>query len=252
MIAEASGVLSGIDVAAAAFRLVGVRVVAAGSNGDRVRRGSIVLHVRGPARAILGAERTALNFLMHLSGVATATAHAVRAAGVRRGGLRIRATRKTLPGLRDWEKRAVVDGGGDPNRRDLSSALLVKSTHLDLVGTREVLRRLGVGSALARRSQVEVRTPAEVTLAVRAGVGSLLIDNARPGRAADLVRLARREARGRPLHLELSGGFTPARIRSVRRLGADAVSLGAITHSAPALPFHLRFVLPRRHRSRLR
>lgn len=235
--AQARGVLSGAGAAAAVAAEAGLRVVRTARDGTPVRPGTTVLVVRGDARAILAAERTILNLLLHASGVATETARAVRAA--RGTGLRVLATRKTLPGLRDLEKAAVAHGGGEPHRRDLAAAILVKTNHLRLVPLEEAVRRALGAARPGERVEVEVRSSREAVRAARAGAGTLLVDNASPTRARALVRaLGRAGLRGR-VRVELSGGITPGTIARFGSVGADAASLGALTHSAPALPYHL-------------
>ena len=236
--AQAAGVLSGMAAARAVARTMGLAVERGRPDGTRVRGGTAVLIVRGDARRILAAERTILNLLMHASGVATATARAVRAAG---GGrtLEVWATRKTLPGLRDLEKAAVRHGGGRPHRRDLADGILVKNNHLALVPLEEAVRRARGARRGRARIEVEVRTVAEAVRAARAGAGALLIDNRTPRAARAIVRALERAGLRRNVWVELSGGITAATIGRYRRCGADAASLGALTHSAPALPFHL-------------
>jgi len=171
---------------------------------------------------------------------ATETARAVRAAGKRPPGVQVLATRKTLPGLRDLEKAAVVHGGGRPHRRDLSDGLLVKTNHLALVGVEEAVRRARRRARPGEPVEVEVRTATEALRAARAGADALLLDNSSPSRAEHVVRALSTAGLRSGLSVELSGGLTPARLRRYRGVGADAASLGGLTHSAPALPFHLR------------
>ncbi|HYA10453.1 MAG TPA: carboxylating nicotinate-nucleotide diphosphorylase [Thermoplasmata archaeon] len=242
--AQARGVVSGVEAARLAARAVGLAVVRAVPDGARVRPGETVLVVRGDARAILGVERTVLNLLMHASGVATATARAVRAAGPGPRALVVLATRKTLPGLRDLEKAAVVHGGGRPHRRDLADAILVKSNHLAVVGLEPAIARARRRARRGERVEVEVRTVREALRAARAGAGALLIDNASPGAARAIVRALVDAGMRSGLWVELSGGITAETVGRYRAVGADAVSLGALTHSAPALPFHLRLRSP--------
>ena len=238
--AQAAGTVSGSRAAVAVARAVGLRVVRAVPDGRRVAPGRAVLVVRGDARAILRAERTILNLLMHASGVATETARAVRAAGGGRGRLRVLATRKTLPGLRDLEKAAVVHGGGRAHRRDLADAILVKTNHLALVGVEEAVRRARRRARPGEAVEVEVRNVREALRAARAGARVLLVDNASPRTARAVVRGLERAGLRRSVAVELSGGITPEDLRRYRTVGADSASLGALTHSAPALPFHLR------------
>lgn len=241
--AQAAGVLSGVRVAALVARMAGLRARVLRPDGRRVAPREAVLRLEGDARAILSVERTLLNFLMHLSGVASATRAAVGRAGPT---LRILATRKTTPGLRDLEKLAVRHGGGLPHRRDLSDALLVKNNHLALLPLEEAVAR-AVRGARGRPVEVEVRSADAAVRAARAGARTLLVDNRGPAGARRIVReLERSGLRGR-VAVELSGGITASNVARYRRVGADRASLGSLTHSAPALPFHLT-VLPRGRR----
>ena len=201
-----------------------------------VRPGSVVLELEGNARAILAAERTMLNYLMHLSGVATATSAAVRAVGPR---ITVLATRKTLPGLRDLEKAAVVHGGGAPHRRDLSDALLVKRPHVQVAGLTNAVRAALKAGGTRRPVEVEVRSLAEAREAVGAGARHLLLDNVGPQGARRIARGLGRRARRAGITLEASGGITAENVRAYRGTGVHSVSLGSLTHSARALPFHL-------------
>ncbi len=240
VLAQGSGVLSGMAAAVAAARLARLRVRGALRDGTPVRPGTLVVRLEGDARRILGVERTVLNLLMHASGVATATARAVRAARGSRPPLEVRATRKTLPGLRDLEKAAVVHGGGHPHRRDLEDGLLVKTNHLALVGLEAAVRRARARARGGEPVEVEVRSAREALRAARAGADALLLDNAPPARARRIVRALEAAGLRRGRTIELSGGLTAENLGRYRGVGADAASLGSLTHSAPALSFHLR------------
>jgi len=237
--AQLAGVLSGMVAARTVAAECGLRVRSARSDGTHLRRGAVVLVVEGDARRILSAERTILNFLMHASGVATAADRAVRGVRRARRPVEIWATRKTLPGLRDLEKAAVTHGGGRPHRRDLSDAFLVKNNHLRLVPVEEAVRRARRRAGAGTRIEVEVRTRAQALRAARAGADALLIDNAPPARARAIVRALERAGLRRGRWVELSGGIDPETVGRWASVGADAVSLGSLTHSAPSLPFHL-------------
>lgn len=239
VMAQGRGVLSGLAAARELARLGGLRSASRLSDGDPVRRGTVVLELSGDLRRILAVERTLLNFVMHLSGVASATARVVKAAQRRRPGFRIRATRKTLPGLRDLEKAAVVHGGGEPHRRDLSEAVLIKSNHLAAVPLEIAVRRARVRVRAPGRIQVEVRSLDEARRAVAAGARRLLIDNQSPGTVRRIVRTIRRVPGGARIEVEVSGGIDRDNVAAYARTGADAASLGCLTHSAVALPFHL-------------
>jgi nicotinate-nucleotide pyrophosphorylase (carboxylating) len=234
--AQATGTLSGNLAAAELARSAGLRVVQCVADGRPVRSGTVVLIVAGDVRRILGVERPLLNLLMHLSGVATATAHAVDAAG---GRLDIRGTRKTIPGLRDLEKAAIVDGGGHPHRRDLSDGLLVKNNHLELMELEDAIQQLRALPPPRPPIEVEVQSRSEALRALAAGAEELLLDNRTPGEARGIVAAVRRAPGGRRIPIELSGGITRENLPAYARTGANSASMGSLTHSAPALPFHL-------------
>ncbi|HUZ80046.1 MAG TPA: carboxylating nicotinate-nucleotide diphosphorylase [Thermoplasmata archaeon] len=240
VVAQASGRLSGMAPALACARIGRLRVVRALRDGSRLRRGSVVLVLRGDARHMLGVERTLLNYLMHLSGIATVTAKTVERVRSAPHPPQIWATRKTTPGLRDLEKEAVVHGGGHPHRRDLSDAVLVKSNHLALVPLRPTLARVRSPRGRTPRIEVEVRNVREAIAVARAGVSRMLIDNATPARARAIVGALQRVGLRSGRWIELSGGLTPQNVRAYAGVGADALSLGALTHSAPALPFRMQ------------
>ncbi len=239
VVAQAPGLLSGVVTAASIARAAGLRATIVRRDGSRMRAGSTVLRMVGSARAVLGAERTVLNVVMHASGIATTTDRAVRAARGAPRPLQVWATRKTLPGLRDLEKAAVVHGGGRPHRRDLADALLVKTNHLRFSSLPEAVRRAAAAARPGEPVEVEVRSATEAIRAARASAGALLLDNLPPRRARAVVRALERSGLRRGRWVELSGGITPENVRRFRGVGADAVSLGALTHSAMALPFHL-------------
>lgn len=231
IVARAAGRVAGLEPALHAFRLLDpeCRMDVRLCDGRDAAKGDAIARVAGKARALLAAERTALNLLGHLSGVATATRDVV----ARLEGLptRVVSTRKTLPGLRALEKHAVRLGGGGSHRYGLDDAVLVKDNHVALAGgvTEAVLRvRRSVGHMV--KVEVEVDTLAQLDEALAVGVDAVLLDN------MDLATLreAVRRARGRAL-TEASGGIRPDNVREVAETGVDLVSLGWLTHSAPAL-----------------
>ena len=229
------GVLAGLDVAEAVFRRVDPALRwRAHAEPGAWREGGLVAEVAGPAAAILAGERVALNFLGRLSGVATLTARF--AAAVEGTGARILDTRKTTPGLRALERRAVATGGGQNHRFGLHDAILVKDNHAALAGgVGEAARR---ALAAARESglavEVECATLADVDAALGAGARRILLDNM----DLDELREAVERARGRA-DTEASGGVTLENVRAVAEAGVDAISIGALTHSPPALDLSL-------------
>lgn len=228
------GVLYGFDAAAEVFRQVGGEELEP-LGAEREWRDEVpadVAAVRGPARALLAGERTALNLLCHLSGVATLTARFARAVEGTRAT--ILDTRKTLPGLRVLEKAAVEAGGGRNHRMGLYDAYLIKENHIALAGGLARAVRQAREANGGREVEVECRDEAEVAEALEAGADRLLLDNMDP--AALRATVAARDARDRSTPaLEASGGVTLANVAEVAATGVDFISIGAVTHSAPAL-----------------
>ena len=229
IIAKESCVLAGLDVAAEAFRQLdpGVHVKLVGCDGHRYEPGTAVAEVRGFAALMLTAERTALNFLQRLSGIATLTRRFVEAAG---GGITILDTRKTTPTLRWLEKYAVRAGGGSNHRSGLDDGILIKDNHVRLAGgVAEAVRRMKA----ARQEmpiEVEAQSLADVDAAVEAGADVILLDNM----SIDTIKQAVSRIGGR-VKIEISGGVTLERMPELARTGADYVSIGALTHSARAI-----------------
>ncbi len=242
MITRQAGVIAGLALAAAVFRQFDPRIAVElrVRDGDTVAAGAELLFLRGPARSILSAERVALNFLGHLSGIATLTAHCVQT--VAGTGTRILDTRKTTPGLRALEKAAVQLGGGQNHRFGLSDGVLIKDNHIKASG--------GIAQAVAaaRRSaphllkiEVECETLAEVQEALVANADVVLLDNME----IETMRLAVSHIRQQAPHvlIEASGsiGTKRERLAKVAATGVDFISLGALTHSAPNFDISLEF-----------
>lgn len=235
--AKETGTLSGVGVAATVFETVdaGIGVTVVRNDGDPVAPGDAVLELEGPAAGILSAERVALNFLGRLSGVATATRRLVDAVEGTRA--RILDTRKTTPGLRALEKAAVVAGGGLSHRFGLHDAILIKENHVRVAGgVGEAARRGLAGAPGGVWVEVEVESLDELDDALGAGIERVLLDNMSP----EEMREAVARTRGRA-SLEASGAIGPASIRAVAETGVDYISVGALTHSAPALDLSLLF-----------
>jgi nicotinate-nucleotide pyrophosphorylase (carboxylating) len=235
------GVVFGLDAAREVFRQAGAepleRLVPEGEWRDAVP--ADVATVAGPARAVLAGERTALNLLCHLSGVATLTARFVRA--VEGTGASILDTRKTTPGLRALEKAAVVAGGGRNHRMGLYDAFLIKENHVAIAGGITAAVDRARASRQDLEIEIECRSAAEVAEALAAGAERLLLDNMEPKhlRAAVAARDEVAVERRRRATLEASGGVTLEGVREIAATGVDSISVGALTHSAPALDLSL-------------
>ncbi len=231
VVARAAGRVAGLEPALHAFRRLdpGCRVDVRRPDGSDVAAGDVIARVTAAARTLLTAERTALNLLGHLSGIATATRDVV----ARLDGLatRVACTRKTTPGLRALEKYAVRVGGGSSHRYGLDDAVLVKDNHVALAGgVAEAVRRVRERVGHMVKVEVEVDTLAQLDEALLAGVDAVLLDNM----DVPTLREAVGRARGRAL-TEASGGIRPENVRAVAETGIDVVSLGWLTHSAPSL-----------------
>ena len=231
LVARADGVVAGLAVAEVVFRHVvgpAVEVKRQATDGDRVTRDDVLLSVHGPVPALLTAERTALNFLCHLSGVATATARWVDALA---GTIaRVRDTRKTTPGFRALEKYAVRCGGGVNHRATLSDMALVKDNHVLAAGGVVPAYQAVLARYPGLPVQVEVTTLDQLRELLDVGAPEILLDNMTTGQMAEAVRVTAGRAR-----LEASGGLTLARAREVAETGVDYIAVGALTHSAPVL-----------------
>jgi nicotinate-nucleotide pyrophosphorylase (carboxylating) len=240
IVAKSPGVIAGSEVAAEVFRRVdaALRIEVTAPDSSAVAPGEAAMRVTGSARSILTAERTALNFLQQLSGVATATRRYV--AAIAGTGARVIDTRKTTPGMRLLEKAAVVAGGGANHRVGLYDMVMIKDNHIAAAG--------GITAAVAAvrarndrglRVEVETTTMDEVREALAAGVDRVMFDNMDPATLREAVALVAATGDARP-ETEASGGITLETIRAVAESGVDFISVGALTHSAPALDLSLQ------------
>ena len=236
-LAKADGVLCGIDVALRVFTILqeqGFEAKVYKHDGDVLEKGDIIAEIHGKTRTLLKGERTALNLLQHMSGVATATGQAVKA--IEGTNASIADTRKTLPGLRPLQKYAVTVGGGKNHRYNLSDAAMLKDNHVDAGG--------GIASAVAKLRQklghmtkieLEVRNLDELGQALEAGVDVIMLDNM----SCEEMREAVAITNGRAL-LEASGGITAETLRAIAETGVDIISMGALTHSVTAFDISLK------------
>ena len=239
ILVKRDGVLAGLNVAKEVFRQVdaSLRFKALVKDGASVRKGLVVATIDGKVASILRAERTALNFLQHLSGVATETARYVEAVSGAKAV--ITDTRKTVPGLRTLEKYAVRMGGGQNHRMNLADGVLIKDNHQVALrshglGLKEVVKKARKHAPRAMRVEVEVESVKQAQEALSAGADIIMLDNMK----LEGMRKAVKLVRGKAL-LEASGGVTLDNVRSVAETGVDYISIGALTHSAKALDISL-------------
>jgi nicotinate-nucleotide pyrophosphorylase (carboxylating) len=250
VVCQERAIVAGIEEALFLLELTGSQGTAKARDGERVKAGTMILSALGPARALLGVERTLLNLLAHMSGVATATADLVSIANREsRGKVRIACTRKTLPGLRYFEKRAVKLGGGDMHRLRLDDAVLIKDNHLELAGSvGECVRKAKEKVSFTKKVEVEVTNPDQAMEAAKAGADIILLDNMTPREVERSVAMLKTENLRDQVLLEASGGIRKENLASYLSTGVDVISIGAITHSAPAIDLSMAIHSSRKRR----
>jgi nicotinate-nucleotide pyrophosphorylase (carboxylating) len=233
-------IVCGLQEAALVFDILGCKSKFLINEGSKVMKGKAVMRISGNARAILKAERTALNLLMRMSGIATETRHLADSAK----GVKILATRKTAPGLRQFDKKAVVIGGGGRHRMRLDDMVLLKDNHLALTGSVKecvTLARRNIGTSV--KVECEVKSKEEAIAAISAGADIVMLDNFTPRRAKDAIRQITRMGLRDKVKIEISGGVNAANIGQYVRAKPDFISLGYITHSSKAIDFSLEIIV---------
>jgi nicotinate-nucleotide pyrophosphorylase (carboxylating) len=238
---KSDGVVAGLRESIYIFELASVEVIEHVCDGALAHKGQIVMKVKGPARSILTVERTVLNLLMRMGGIATLTRKMVEEARSVNHAIRIACTRKTTPGFRLFEKRAVELGGGDTHRLRLDDAILIKSNHISAAGgIKEAVERAKSCTSFTKKIEVEVTSMNEAVVAAKCGLDILMLDNMSPNEVEQTVSsLSEMDLRDR-LIIEISGGVTPENVKSYAATGVDVISMGVLTHSAKALDINLK------------
>lgn len=232
IIAKEDCVISGLSEAVEIFTYFGLYCEQLFEDGEFVAAGSQVLSVRGSARGILQAERLALNFLARMSGISTLTRECVLKAKSAGEKVRVAATRKTTPGFRVFEKKAVFLGGGDTHRFNLSDAVLIKDNHIKLMGLATCMSQAKSRTSFTKKIEVEVENLSDLILAADLGADIIMFDNMFPPEIEKGVRLLQRKGLRDRVLLEASGGIKPSNIEDYARTGVDVISLGALTRDA--------------------
>ena len=225
-----AGLIAGLEEAAALFSHFGVTILDQTPDGCEVTPGNIVMSLDGPARGILLVERTALNIIGRMSGIATRTSHLSSLLSSAGSTTRIAATRKTAPGMRMLDKKAVVLGGGDPHRMNLSDGILIKDNHLALVSLEVAIQRAKQRS-MYRNIEVEVSTPADAVSAAKAGADILLLDNMTPELVRETLGICTTHGLRDQLIIEVSGTIDETNLLSYAIPGVDRISAGILTHT---------------------
>lgn len=243
IICKDEGVIAGVSEAIELFKMVGVEAVAKVRDGERVRKGSVIMEIRGDARTILSVERTVLNLMMAMSGVATETAKLVEKARKVNEKVRIAGTRKTTPGFRYFEKKAIEIGGGDAHRLRLDDMVLIKDNHIKVVGSvTEAVKRAREKVSFSKKIEVEVSTPDEALEAAISGADIIMLDNMSVEEVEKTIRMLEERGLRDKVIVEVSGGIKPDNVESYAALGVDVISAGYITHSSRSLDLSLDIV----------
>ena len=230
------GIASGLVEAATVFEILGCQVTAHSKDGEEVKEKQVLLSVNGPARALLMGERLALNIVGRMAGIATQTKKVVNSVNERNKKTRVAATRKTLPGLREFDKRAVEHGGGDPHRFRLDDCVLIKDNHLELVPSiTEAVKRARVGISFTKMVEIEVRSLQDAEEAARAGADIIMFDNIAPPMIVEWLTELDKKGLREGFIYEASGGITIKNAADYAAAGVDIISLGALTHSVRSL-----------------
>jgi nicotinate-nucleotide pyrophosphorylase (carboxylating) len=241
IVAKQSGILAGVKEAAFAFKEMGVKVKVLKIDGERIKSGDVIMRLVGPARGILATERVALNLLMRMSGIATATKELIERARRKNPKLIIAATRKTAPLLTYFDKRAVIVAGGKPHRYRLSDHILIKDNHIRLVGdVADAVRR----SRKVKRVkvEVEVRKPEDALKAASAGADVIMFDNMSPVEIRRAIKMLESEGLRDKVVLEASGRIEPSNVEHFAATGVDMISSSYMTLRAPALDMSLEVI----------
>ncbi len=243
ILAKASGTLAGVTEASHIFIILDCKVKPFKKDGEHVRKGEKILQITGEASSILRGERVALNLLMRMSGIATLTSQFVEVARKMNPQMKIACTRKTAPGLRLLDKKAVQLGGGDTHRLRLDDAILIKDNHLRIVGSVEkAVGRAKRHASFTKKIEVEVSNLADALEAVNAGADIILLDNLTPKDVRRIVQALRAKKLRDRVTIEASGGISFDNVAEYAGTGADVLSVGALTHSAKALDVSLEVV----------
>jgi nicotinate-nucleotide pyrophosphorylase (carboxylating) len=239
--AEQDGIIAGLEEAATLFSYNGAGVTIHVKDGGRVNRGMTLISVDGKAKTILLVERTALNIIGRMSGIATQTRKMIDIVTAANPRCRVAGTRKTSPGCRSLDKKAVLLGGGDPHRSGLSDGILIKDNHLLLVPLSEAVRS-AKKATVYRKIEIEAGTTDDALNAAREGADIIMLDNMTPDQIRETIGALMHEGRRDDVTIELSGGIDERNIGMYADLGADVISLGALTHSARNFSVNLEIV----------
>lgn len=240
IIAKEGGVIAGVDLAVAIFTEFKVETDVMVLDGDNIGNGQIIMEISGDPRSILSVERTVLNLMMRMSGIATLTRNIIEMVHSENPNVLVAGTRKTTPGLQFFEKNAIRSGGGDTHRYRLDDSVLIKDNHLALVGgVEEAISLARKYVSFTKKIEIEVETLEEAIIAARAGVDIVMLDNMDPIKVSDVIEALEGENLRDKIIVEVSGGINVDNIVQYANTGVDVISTGYITHSARSLDLSL-------------
>lgn len=240
LISKDDGILAGIEIIKGMFLEYGIEIVSSKKDGDEIAKGDVLLEIEGNARKILLLERTALNLLMRMSGVATVTNRIVTKVKEANPKIRVAGTRKTAPALQKFDKFAIAIGGGDPHRSALDDMILIKDNHIAVVGSvKEALELAKDNNSFSKKIEIEVESTEDAIIACRNGADIVMLDNMSPEEASDTLNALEENDLRKDVLIEISGGITEDNILDYAPLDVDIISLGSLTHATPSLNFSL-------------
>ena len=232
--------LAGLDVAEAFFDYFNIHAQTAYLNGDNVHAGDVIFTLNGSTVSILRAERLVLNFLGHLTGIATMTRSCVRKVEPL-SQVRIACTRKTTPGIRKFEKMAVVAGGGDAHRFNLSDSIMLKDNHIKMMGIEAAIESAKRMASFTQKIEVEMESTDDAVLAASKGVDIIMLDNMEPGEVIQTVEMLKRKGLRDSVIIEASGGIDQDNVVEYAKTGVDVISMGSLIHKAQWIDVSLVF-----------
>ena len=240
LISKDDGILAGIEIIKEMFLEYGIEIISSKDDGDAIKKGDILLEIEGNARRILLLERTALNLLMRMSGVATVTNRIVAKVNDANPKVRVAGTRKTAPALQKFDKLAIAIGGGDPHRNALDDMVLIKDNHIAVVGSvKDALLLAKENVSFSKKIEIEVESVEDALIACENGADIVMLDNMSPEEAQSTLNALKEKGLRENVLIEISGGITEDNILDYSPLDVDIISLGSITHQASSLNFSL-------------
>ena len=240
LITKDDGILAGIEIIKEMFLEYGVEIISSKKDGDAISKGDVLLELEGNARKILLLERTALNLLMRMSGVASVTNRIVSMVHDVNPKIRVAGTRKTAPALQKYDKLAIAIGGGDTHRNALDDMVLIKDNHIAVVGSvKEALQLAKENITFSKKIEIEVESTEDAIIACENGADIVMFDNMTPQEAQDTLNALEEKDLRKDILIEISGGITEDNILDYAPLDVDIISLGSITHQASSLNFSL-------------